>query len=123
QDTRSRFWATYMHEAAVHDGQILDKYKSDMDIVLIFAGLFCAVTTSFIINMQQHLAPDPTTETNMLLKKLIYTVDNSTFPGDNFNMPPWTGPSSTEIWVQSLIYASLSANLLAALGAMLGKQW
>lgn len=36
QETKSRFWATYVHEAAEHDGQILDKYKSDMDIVLIF---------------------------------------------------------------------------------------
>ncbi|KAG0708345.1 hypothetical protein DFH29DRAFT_767796, partial [Suillus ampliporus] len=123
QDTKSRFWATYMHEAAEHDGQILEKYKSDMDIVLIFAGLFSAVTTSFIVNMQQNLAPDPATETNTLLKKLIHTVNNSTFPGDNFDTPPWTGPSITEIWVQSLIYASLSASLLAALGAMLGKQW
>ncbi|KAG2755331.1 hypothetical protein P692DRAFT_20700807, partial [Suillus brevipes Sb2] len=123
QDTKSRFWATYMQEAAEHDGQILDKYKSDMDIVLIFAGLFSAVTTSFIVNMQQNLALDPTTETNMLLKMLIHTVDNSTFQDQSFNTPPWTGPSSTEIWVQSLIYASLSASLLAALGAMLGKQW
>ncbi|KAG1865836.1 hypothetical protein DFJ58DRAFT_770484 [Suillus subalutaceus] len=38
-ETKSRFWATYMHEAAEHDGQILDKYKSDMDIVLIFVRL------------------------------------------------------------------------------------
>ncbi|KAG1765759.1 hypothetical protein EDD22DRAFT_845209 [Suillus occidentalis] len=59
----------------------------------------------------------------MLLKMLIHTVNNSTFQGQSFNTPPWTGPSSTQIWVQSLIYASLSASLLAALGAMLGKQW
>ncbi|KAG2055181.1 hypothetical protein BDR06DRAFT_346646 [Suillus hirtellus] len=94
-----------------------------MDIVLIFAGLFSSVTTSFIVNMQQNLAPDPTTETNMLLKRLIHTVNNSTFSDINFDTPPWTGPGSSEIWVQSLIYASLSASLLAALGAMLGKQW
>ncbi|KAG2352001.1 hypothetical protein BDR07DRAFT_1499594 [Suillus spraguei] len=73
--------------------------------------------------MQQNLTPDPAIETNMLLKKLIHTVNNSTFPNNNFDIPSWTGPSSTQIWVQSLIYASLSASLLAALGAMLGKQW
>jgi hypothetical protein len=39
QDTKSRFWATYLQEAAEHDGQILDKYKSDMDIVLIFVSI------------------------------------------------------------------------------------
>lgn len=72
--------------------------------------------------MQSNLVPDPTTETNALLKKLVHTVDNSSFLGDNFDTQ-WTGPGSTEILIQSLMYASLCASLLAALGAMLGKQW
>ncbi|OJA07897.1 hypothetical protein AZE42_02752 [Rhizopogon vesiculosus] len=122
QDTKSHFWVTYTQEAADHDGQILEKYNSDMDIVLIFAGLFSAVTTTFTVTMQSNLVPNPTTETNILLKKLIHTVDNSSFSGDNFDIQ-WSGPGSTQILVQSLMYASLSASLLAALGAMLGKQW
>ncbi|OAX38936.1 hypothetical protein K503DRAFT_690621, partial [Rhizopogon vinicolor AM-OR11-026] len=122
QDTKSHFWVTYTQEAADHDGQILEKYNSNMDIVLIFAGLFSAVTTTFTVTMESNLVPDPTTETNILLKKLIHTVDNSSFSGDNFDIQ-WSGPGSTDILIQSLMYASLSASLLAALGAMLGKQW
>ncbi|KAJ8586101.1 hypothetical protein M405DRAFT_722325, partial [Rhizopogon salebrosus TDB-379] len=122
QDTKGHFWTTYMQEAADHDGQILERYNSDMDIVLIFAGLFSAVTTTFTVTIQSNLAPNLTTETNTLLKKLIHSVDNSSFSGDNFDTQ-WTGPGSTDILVQSLMYASLSASLLAALGAMLGKQW
>ena len=38
-------------------------------------------------------------------------------------LPVWNGPSSLEIWTQSLAYASLASSLLAALGAVLGKQW
>ena len=37
--------------------------------------------------------------------------------------PPWTGPSSAHVTVSALLYASLSASLLAAFFAMLGKQW
>ncbi|KAG2352002.1 hypothetical protein BDR07DRAFT_1316114 [Suillus spraguei] len=39
QETKSQFWAMYMRKAAEHDGQFLDKYTSDMDIVLIFVHL------------------------------------------------------------------------------------
>lgn len=46
QDTKSHFWATYTREAAEHDGQILEKYNSDMDIVLIFVRR---------LNFQHHL--------------------------------------------------------------------
>jgi len=38
-------------------------------------------------------------------------------------VPPWTGPGSVDLWIQSLAYASLGTSLLAAFGAVLGKQW
>ncbi|EGN94789.1 hypothetical protein SERLA73DRAFT_162860 [Serpula lacrymans var. lacrymans S7.3] len=47
KDVRSRFWTTYRTEAAEYDGEFLDKYKSDMDIVLIFVGAFSGWPVSF----------------------------------------------------------------------------
>ncbi|KAH7930873.1 hypothetical protein BV22DRAFT_999868, partial [Leucogyrophana mollusca] len=123
KDARTRFWETYKREAAEYDTEFLDKYKSDVDIVLIFSGLFSAVCTSFIIAMQPSLSPDPNDTSNALLKLLVHTIDNNTFAGQSLDLPVWTGPSPTVIWVQILVYASLSISLLAALGAMLGKQW
>ncbi|KIJ67603.1 hypothetical protein HYDPIDRAFT_72186, partial [Hydnomerulius pinastri MD-312] len=123
KDTRSQFWATYSREAGEYDAEFLEKYKSDMDIVLIFAGLFSAVSTSFIVAMEPNLSPNPSDTTNVLLMILIHTIDNSTFNGQDLALPSWNGPGSSVVWVQTLIYASLSASLLAALGAMLGKQW
>ncbi|KAH7919051.1 hypothetical protein BV22DRAFT_1075737 [Leucogyrophana mollusca] len=35
-DPKSRFWATYKREAEDYDSEFLEKYKDDMDIVLIF---------------------------------------------------------------------------------------
>ena len=54
---------------------------------------------------------------------LINKIDNNTFPSQEASLPVWNGPSSTSIWVQTLAYTSLSTSLLAAFGAVLGKQW
>ncbi|KAG1865833.1 hypothetical protein DFJ58DRAFT_655132, partial [Suillus subalutaceus] len=120
---KSRFWATYTREATDYDGEFLEKYQSDMDIVLIFAGLFSAVNTSFIVNMQANLNPDPMGTTNALLGMLLQTANSSFISQSGLPYAQWQGPSATVIWVQSLTYASLCASLLAALGAVLGKQW
>ncbi|KAH7917568.1 hypothetical protein BV22DRAFT_987285, partial [Leucogyrophana mollusca] len=118
-------WATYKREAEDYDSEFLEKYKDDMDIVLIFSGLFSAVSTAFITSntMQSSLGPDLTVTTNALLMQLVRTANATAFPGQNLDPPAWDGVGSTVIWIQSLIYASLSASLLAALGAVLGKQW
>ena len=61
--------------------------------------------------------------TNALLKILVNKIDNTTFPPEEAALPIWTGPSSTTVWIQTLAYTSLSSSLLAAFGAVLGKQW
>lgn len=87
------------------------------------SGLFSAVSTTFIVSLQSALSPDETKMTNALLKLLIHTLDNTTFDGRQPDLPQWNGPGETEIWIQCLMYASLSTSLIAALGAVLGKQW
>ena len=71
--------------------------------------------------MESGLSPNPSDTTNALLKILINKVDNSTF--SDASLPVWNGPNSTIIWIQALAYTSLSTSLLAAFGAVLGKQW
>ena len=90
---------------------------------ILQAGLFSAVSSAFIVNMESSLSPDPSDTTNSLLMILINKIDNNTFPPQEASLPVWNGPSSTSIWVQTLAYTSLSTSLLAAFGAVLGKQW
>jgi Family of unknown function (DUF6535) len=73
--------------------------------------------------MQSSLSPITSDTTNALLMILINTVNSSIFPAQQAALPIWTGPSSTTIWIQTLAYTSLSSSLLAAFGAVLGKQW
>lgn len=83
------------------------------------AGLFSAVTTSFIIASQ----PSPQDSTNALLTQLILLTANGTSAPQSFALPLQAGYSSSAVWAQSLAYASLLLSLLAAFGAILGKQW
>ena len=73
--------------------------------------------------MESSLSPNPSDTTNSLLMILINKIDNSMFPPQEASLPVWNGPSSMSIWVQTLAYTSLSTSLLAAFGAVLGKQW
>ena len=87
------------------------------------AGLFSAVASAFIIEVDSHLQPDPADETAALLRVLIYKFDNTTFGNDVPTLPQWTGPPSSIVSVQSILFSSLAITLLSAFLAMLGKQW
>ncbi|KAJ7759590.1 hypothetical protein B0H16DRAFT_1533849, partial [Mycena metata] len=80
----------YMKLADEHDKEFQQKYSTDLDTALLFAGLFSAVSSAFIIQIEPKLESDP---------------------------------PSIIVAVQSLLYISLFTTLLAALLAVLGKQW
>ena len=84
----------------------MKKYGEDLDTTLIFvsfvshsdigiltrlqAGLFSAVTSAFILDVQPQLQPDTADETVALLRVLIYKIDNTTFGNDP---PSRNGPA------------------------------
>jgi hypothetical protein len=89
------------------------------------SGLFSAVSTSFIVAMESNLSPDPSETTNALLTQLVQIgLGNFVEAGSTPVAPAstWSLPAST-LWIQMIAYASLSMSLLAAFGAVLGKQW
>ncbi|KAJ7732475.1 hypothetical protein DFH07DRAFT_755261, partial [Mycena maculata] len=116
-DSGTAFWMAYKTLADEFDKEFQRKYANDLDTSLIFAGLFSAVSSAFIIQIQPELQePDPTTQTLLLL------VQNMTSPTPPTAMSQ-TGPATIVVIAQSLLYFSLFATLLAALLAVLAKQW
>ncbi|KIJ53105.1 hypothetical protein M422DRAFT_155394 [Sphaerobolus stellatus SS14] len=119
------YWTEYERVAKQMDEDFLERYNSDLDVQLIFAGLFSAVSSTFIVQMEGALQPDPNTTTNTLLAFLIQQIGNDT------SLPivvqaalqPWDGPGSSVLWTQSLGYLSLGLSLLAGFGAVQEKQW
>lgn len=55
--------------------------------------------------------------TNILLSQLVQNTSPNTV------IPPVTGSGTTATWFQGFTYVALSFSLLAAFGAVLGKQW
>ncbi|KAI9456380.1 hypothetical protein BJY52DRAFT_1212963 [Lactarius psammicola] len=58
-DGANALWSLYGKEAKAHDEARFLSLKDDMDGVLLFAGLFSAVLTSFLVQSLQNLQVDP----------------------------------------------------------------
>ncbi|PBK80773.1 hypothetical protein ARMGADRAFT_1020701, partial [Armillaria gallica] len=66
-----RVWRTYLEECSAFDIEMLEGWRDGLDVLLIFAGLFSAVVTTFIIQTSQNLQVDYGQVTATLLFKLI----------------------------------------------------
>ncbi|KAJ7484218.1 hypothetical protein FB451DRAFT_1231803 [Mycena latifolia] len=51
-DKKTTFWNLYKNLADEHDKEFQQRYSTDLDSSLIFAGLFSAVDSAFIIESQ-----------------------------------------------------------------------
>ncbi|KAJ7238378.1 hypothetical protein C8J57DRAFT_975022, partial [Mycena rebaudengoi] len=91
-------------------------------LTIFEAGLFSAVSSAFIIQIQPELRQDPNDITQDLLRLLIHNSNSSLFPDANTSTLD-KGPPSDLVFAQGLLYISLCCTLLAALFAVLGKQW
>ncbi|OAX32827.1 hypothetical protein K503DRAFT_701485, partial [Rhizopogon vinicolor AM-OR11-026] len=117
KDIESTFWATYKKVSDEYDNDFLERANDDMGIILTFAGLFSAVNSTFIVGMQ----PNPGDTTNILMLQLIQIVVDG--PHDISTLSSSTNYPSSVVWMQTLSYASLACSVLAAFGAVMGKQW
>ena len=87
------------------------------------SGLFSAVTSAFIIDLQSDLKPNYEEMNNRLLEMLLNATTGTLPAGSAASVPRWSGPDPVIVQVQSIFYATLCATLLASFLAMLGKQW
>ncbi|KAJ7922216.1 hypothetical protein B0H13DRAFT_2655768 [Mycena leptocephala] len=55
-DKKTAFWNSYMKLADDYDKEFQQKYSTDLDTALIFSGLFSAVSSAFIIEIEPQLA-------------------------------------------------------------------
>ena len=87
------------------------------------SGLFSAVTSAFIIDVQSELKPDYEGMNNTLLEMLLNATTGNVPANSATPLPRWSGPDPVIVQVRCIFYATLCATLLASFLAMLGKQW
>ncbi|KAJ7217584.1 hypothetical protein B0H12DRAFT_1153678 [Mycena haematopus] len=100
----AKLWAIYISEAEKYDRALVESWKSDMEGLLIFAALFSAVLTAFIIESYKSLNPDSGDLTVQLLEQisqqLATSANGSTFSAPrspSFAPPSFAPPASSLI--------------------------
>ncbi|ESK80906.1 hypothetical protein Moror_1331 [Moniliophthora roreri MCA 2997] len=113
-------WEVLRKAVARHDDDVVKNYKEDIDTQLVFAGLFSAVVTAFLIESYQWLSEDPADATVALLMQISAQLNASqSIPAER---PPFEADIFS-IRVNCFWFLSLILSLTSALFGLLCKQW
>ncbi|KAJ7909128.1 hypothetical protein B0H13DRAFT_1616820, partial [Mycena leptocephala] len=99
-----KLWAVYVSEAEKYDKSLVESWKTDMEGMLIFAGLFSASLTTFIGESYKTLIPDSGNSTVQLLtqisQQLAAAANGSTF--QSAPAPAHSTPSASSLICNAL---------------------
>ncbi|KAF7967941.1 hypothetical protein HWV62_32477 [Athelia sp. TMB] len=118
----AKIWSVYMSEAAPYDNATIESWLKDMDGILIFAGLFSASVTAFIIESYTGLMPDPNQQTIALLQQISQQLNGGSVQSQTSMSDSFT-PTSSTLRVNAFWFLSLCLALTCALAAILVQQW
>ncbi|KAK1229110.1 hypothetical protein PQX77_007842 [Marasmius sp. AFHP31] len=112
-----------------HDDENCRGWKEHIDTLLVFAGLFSAAVTAFIIESYRQLQEDPSEASLRVLEQIsnqlsILNNNSSSYlsPGISTKPQPFI-PTSSAIRINTCWFLSLTLSLSTALFAILSKQW
>ncbi|KAJ3722983.1 hypothetical protein C8R42DRAFT_695629 [Lentinula raphanica] len=123
-DPEARVWWVYLDEATAFDNDMVGELGDSLDILLVFAGLFSAVVTTFVVQTSQALSVDYAVSASYLgeISAILRANGNistiSQIPTTDTTFSPTTG----DIWVNGIWFTSLIIALSVALFAVLAKQ-
>ncbi|KAI0058992.1 hypothetical protein BV25DRAFT_1901867 [Artomyces pyxidatus] len=130
----AKLWSVYVGEAENHDKALIETWKDDMDNIIIFAGLYSASLTAFLVESYQNLQPSPATQSVVLMQQslnVLITIsqqlatNGSQVPAaQSANYPfPTFSPSLSNVRVNVFWFMSLVFSLTAALAATIVQAW
>ncbi|KAL1671473.1 hypothetical protein EV122DRAFT_226519 [Schizophyllum commune] len=127
--SNARFWHVLLDEGRVYDAELVDGWRDTLDVLLVFAGLFSAVVTTFVVQSSQALQPDYAQISVSLLAEML-AMQRAWASGSSIDNVPRSSlaldavsASALDYWCNGLWYISLSLSMSAALMAVLVKQW
>ncbi|QRW08598.1 hypothetical protein RhiLY_07597 [Ceratobasidium sp. AG-Ba] len=125
----ARVWKTYVQEASRWDADLVDGWHRSLDLILIFAALFSAISTAFIVESIGDLQPDYSEVSSQTLSAISQTLlaIAKNQPGSPINVtipePEEFSAPASAIWVNALWFLSLSLSVAVSLISMLAKDW
>ncbi|KAG8943812.1 hypothetical protein FRC04_002506 [Tulasnella sp. 424] len=117
-----QFYKYYDDLADELDEDMVTSLKSQLDGILIFAGLFAGVNSAFLAFTLPQMSPDPTDDTNALLFQIMLG-GNSTIRS-TADLPSASFSPATRAYTINVLFSlSLTLALLGSFLAVLGQQW
>lgn len=128
EDPSAKLWYSYLTEAEKHDCALAQSWKGDMDAILIFAGLFSASVTAFIIESYRSLLPNTDDKVILLLARIsdqLVSASNGSHPASVVPdiLDAKFTPTAAALVCNTLWFLSLGFSLICALSATLVQQW
>ncbi|KAJ7315188.1 armadillo-type protein [Mycena albidolilacea] len=108
----AEIWKTYLKETEADDKELAQLWQIGLDQLLIFAGLFGAILTAFLIESRKDLKEDP-------LVQILQTLRN----GSATSISEPFQPTKSSLVVNAMWFSSLGLTLISALAAVLAKGW
>ncbi|TFY79950.1 hypothetical protein EWM64_g4057 [Hericium alpestre] len=124
-------WSVYVQEAESHDRALIETWKDDMEGIIIFAGLYSASLTAFLVESYQNLQPNPMEQAAYSLNQSVALLEQiSQQLGPNGNQipismpepPPPFAPQASDVRINVFRFMSLVFSLAAALAATIVQQ-
>ncbi|KAG8926044.1 hypothetical protein FRC01_009414 [Tulasnella sp. 417] len=117
-----KFYHYYDRLADELDEDLTKRLKSQIDSLLIFAGLFAGVNSAFLALTLPMMSADPADDTNALLLQLV-KGGNATINSEA-DLPSATFSPPSAIYPVNVLFAvSLTCALMSSFLAVLGQQW
>ncbi|KAF5309418.1 hypothetical protein D9619_012381 [Psilocybe cf. subviscida] len=123
----AKVWTLYLEATKPKGEELTRVWNSDLDTILIFAGLFSAILTAFLIETRKNLQPDSQDLTNRYLHALVVQLQSPNRPHMNASaieavFEKYT-PSTAFRWINGLWFVALTFSLVGAFGSILAKGW
>ncbi|KDQ18210.1 hypothetical protein BOTBODRAFT_128301, partial [Botryobasidium botryosum FD-172 SS1] len=123
----SEIWNMYLEDATKFDTALIDDWNRIIDVLLLFAALFSAVLSAFVIEAYKGLKPDSADQAVSLLQQLnenLVALRQGTTASDVSPAASMAfSPSSSVVRVNCAWFASLTLSLGVTGVAVLAKQW
>ncbi|KAJ3532335.1 hypothetical protein NM688_g7439 [Phlebia brevispora] len=129
QNDTTEAWAAVLKAMVEFDERLTKDWKDDLQNMLIFAGLFSAVATAFVIESYTWIQEDPADTSAQVLIQVSHQLSSLTLINGvlTFTAPPAVPPPFTPqpiyIRINMLWFLSLAMSLVAALLAIVIQQW
>ncbi|TFK88769.1 hypothetical protein K466DRAFT_488296 [Polyporus arcularius HHB13444] len=116
-------WSMYVEHTLKEDKETVEAWNDDLDSILIFAALFSAVVTTFVVESSHNLKVDDSAELLRAVLLEMKAARNASGLNSGPPVPAAFTVTGSALRVNAYWFSSLVISLATALITILAKQW